>query len=112
MTDIEQTAVVDADLAKKIRLKLDAAADRRPGRKPAAPKPPRPFVGYLVENAGFKPPPRTKASWIYHLPPLFCTAGDAQVQRDGFQAMAPDDPPKTVFRVTVTFEIVEDGSRG
>lgn len=75
-------------------------------------KNPPPFVGYLVENANFTPPKRTKTSWIYQSPSLFHGLGDAEVERDGFQAMAPDDPPKGIFKVTVTFERVEGGSRG
>ena len=113
MTDIEQAAAVDADLAKKVRLKLDAAeatrANKRPDRKPTAPKVPRSFIGYLVANADYTPPARTKTSWLFHLPPLFYGVADAEAERTGFQAMAPNRPPKTVFKVTVTFEIVEDG---
>lgn len=75
-------------------------------------KNPPPFVGYLVAGANFTPPKRTKTSWLYQPPSLFHGLGDAEVERDGFQAMAPDDPPKAIFKVTVTFERVEGGSRG
>lgn len=75
-------------------------------------KNPPPFVGYLVVGANFTLPKRTKTSWLYQPPSLFHGLGDAEVERDGFQAMAPDDPPKAIFKVTVTFERVEGGSRG
>jgi len=107
MTDIEQVEAVTPDLAKAVRLRLDEAEATTPAKKVAPAKVPKPFVGYLVENAGFSPPARTKTSWIFHLPPLFYGAADAKAERVAFQAMAPGDPPKTIFRVTVTFEVVE-----
>jgi len=108
MTDIE-IAPTSPDLAEAVRLRLDAAEKTAPDRKPARVKVPKPFIGYLVENADYAPPPRTKNSWLFHLPPLFYGTADAKAERVGFQAMAPKDPPKQTFKVTVTFEVVEDG---
>jgi len=107
MTDIEQVEAVTPDLAKAVRLRLDAAKATTSGRKTARTKVPKPFVGYLVENADFSPPPRTKISWLFHLPPLFYGIADARDRRAAFQAMAPGDQPKPIFKVTVTFEVVE-----
>lgn len=69
---------------------------------------PKSFTGYLVENPGYAPPKRTRTSWLYLMPPLFYTLGDARAQQAAFSAMAPDDEPKPVFKVTVTFETLGD----
>ena len=105
MTDIEQVEATSPDLAEAVRLRLDEAT--APARKTARAKAPKPFVGYLVENADFSPPARTKTSLAFHLPPLFYGVADAKAERAAFQAMAPGDPPKTIFKATITFEIVE-----
>jgi hypothetical protein len=108
MTDIEQVATTVPNLAKTIRPRLGVAEVTTPDEKPARTKVPKPFVGYLVENADYTPPARTKNSWLFHLPPLFFGIADARAERAAFQAMAPDDPPKPIFKVTITFEVVED----
>lgn len=113
MTDIEPIAATNPDpgLAKAVQERLDTAeakvASKRAAKKPASARVPKPFVGYLVENADFAPPPRTKQSWLFHLSPLFYGIADAESERVGFQAMAPKCPPKTIFKVTITFEVVE-----
>ena len=103
------------DLAEDVRQMLDNAVVVMVGEqaeaKSARATVPKPFVGYLTGNTDFSPPARTKQSWIYALPPLFYWPGDAQAERAAYQAMAPNHPPKTIFKVTVTFEIVEGAGR-
>jgi hypothetical protein len=75
-------------------------------------KTPKPAVGYLVENAGWAIPPKTRTSWILPLPQMYVGLKDAQAARDGFQAMAPNAPSKVILEATITFRIVEGGDRG
>lgn len=112
MTDIEQSATAEPGLAEAVRLRLDAAKTTAASEKPTRVQCPKPFVGYLVENADYAPPPRTKASWIFRLPPLLYGVADAKAERAGFQAMAPKSAPKVLFKVTVMFEVVKGGDHG
>lgn len=71
---------------------------------------PMTIVGYANANEGWTPPKRTKASWVLDLPPLYYTSADAQAEHAAYQCMAPGNPPKTTYKVTLTFEPIEDAS--
>ncbi|ACU71911.1 hypothetical protein Caci_3002 [Catenulispora acidiphila DSM 44928] len=117
MTDIRAEAKDASDVVALLKREAErvqremAAVDPQAGLADLKQrlKVPKPFVGYLVENADFATPVRKKTSWLFHLPPLFHGIADAKAQRAGYQAMASRSQPKVIFRVTVTFEVVEDG---
>lgn len=83
-----------ADLKRRMRLKN-----------------PKPVTGYLVTSDPDDYTANPKRGWFF-LPPLNCTIKGAQDRQVGFQAMAPASPPKPMYKVTITFERVEDGDDG
>ena len=115
MTDIEPITATNPGpgLAKAVQERLDTAeakaSDKRPVKKPAGTKAPKPYIGYLVVNTGRAPEPKTRQSWIADVPQMFAHLKDAQAARDGFRAMAPSAPDKVILEATVTFRVVEGG---
>lgn len=84
----------------------EAALTGRP--QPACPKNPKPVIGYLATSdlAGLAVQPMR--GW-YFLPPLDLSVKAAESTRAGFQGMSPTTPAKPIYKVTITFELVERG---
>lgn len=114
--DIETVADVvellgrEAEHVKQETAEFDPAAALADLKR--RPKAPKPFVGYVVANADWAPPPKTRQSWVYSLPQMFVGLKDAQAARDGFRAMAPECPDKVILEATITFRVVEGGGNG
>lgn len=104
------TTTTKADIVSK----PSAGTGPKPASDPAGEtKPPAPFVGYLVVNDDWTPPPKTRTSWVVQLPLMFVDGKDAQAQRKAFAAMVPGEPDgKMIVEATVTFRIVEGGGHG
>lgn len=79
--------------------------------KPSCPKPPVQFVGYVVADADYAPPKRTKRSWVFGVPPLYYGSDDALAEVGGDVQAVRGDVPKALFEVTVTFRRIEDGGK-
>lgn len=76
--------------------------------KPAATNFPKPVIGYLATSdlAGLTVQPMR--GW-YFLPPLDLSVKAAENTRAGYQGMSPTTPAKPIYKVTITFERIEDG---
>lgn len=81
-----------ADLKRRMRLKN-----------------PKPVTGFLVTSDPDDVTANVKRGWFF-LPPLHCTVKGAEDKQAAFQAMAPASPPQPMYRVTITFERVENGN--
>lgn len=60
---------------------------------------PKPFVGYLMVEPDWAPPPKTRTSWVWLLPALYYGLSDAQAEAGG-----PYGASKVPYKITVTFE--------
>lgn len=98
-------------MADSVKRRTHATPAPFGNQQPDGPKPPPPFVGYLVENADWAMPKKTRTSWATSLPLMFATVKDARAEREGFRAMAPKDSDKVILEATITFRVVEGGNR-
>lgn len=96
---VEAQAVPDAAVPA-------VATQRKP--KPAATNAPKPVIGYLATSDLDGLAVQPMRGW-YFLPPLDLSVKAAENTRAGFQGMSPTTPAKPIYKVTITFELVERG---
>lgn len=87
-----------------------AVTGRQRKPKPAAASAPLTIIGFTVAAADWRPPKRLPTSWMCPVPALYYALPDALAPYGGdLTQLGPGVAPKRAYKVTVTFEPVEDG---
>lgn len=100
------------DVAAETQAVPDAAAvtGRQQKPKPTPASTPLTITGFTVAAADWTPPKRLKTSWMCPVPALYYALPDALAPYGGdLTQLGPGVSPKRAYRVTVTFEPIEDG---